>query len=40
VTFEGGIRSTIDWYLGNADWMAGVLDGSYQEYYAKMYGSR
>ena len=40
VTFEDGIRMTIDWYLGNTDWMAGVLDGSYQEYYAKMYGTR
>ena len=40
VTFEDGIRMTIDWYLGNAEWMAGVLDGSYQEYYAKMYGGR
>lgn len=38
VTFEDGIRMTIDWYLDNEDWMAGVLDGSYQEYYAKMYG--
>ena len=40
VTFEDGIRSTIDWYLGNTNWMAGVLDGSYQEYYEQMYGGR
>ena len=40
VTFEDGIRRTIDWYLENKNWMAGVLDGSYQEYYAKMYGDR
>jgi len=40
VTFEDGIRRTIDWYLENGDWMAGVLDGSYREYYEKMYGSR
>lgn len=37
VTFEDGIRITIDWYLSNVEWMAGVLDGSYQEYYARMY---
>ena len=40
VTFEDGIRGTIDWYLDHIDWMARVLDGSYQEYYAKMYGDR
>jgi dTDP-glucose 4,6-dehydratase len=40
VSFEQGIDQTIDWYLNNAEWMAGVLDGSYQEYYKKMYGGR
>ncbi len=40
VTFDEGILKTIDWYLENPDWVAGVLDGSYQEYYAKMYGDR
>jgi dTDP-glucose 4,6-dehydratase len=40
VTFEDGIRMTVDWYLDNADWMAGVLDGSYQDYYARMYDDR
>jgi len=40
VTFEDGIRLTIDWYLDNAEWMAGVLDGSYQDYYARMYDDR
>ncbi|MDB4470697.1 dTDP-glucose 4,6-dehydratase [Deltaproteobacteria bacterium] len=38
--FEEGIRQTVDWYLDNSDWVASVLDGSYQEYYAKMYGER
>ena len=40
VTFEDGIRMTIDWYLDNEEWMAGVLDGSYQDYYAGMYDGR
>ncbi|MDH3998872.1 MAG: dTDP-glucose 4,6-dehydratase [Desulfuromonadales bacterium] len=40
VTFEEGIQKTIDWYLDNEDWIESVLDGSYQEYYAKMYGDR
>jgi len=40
VTFEDGIRATIEWYLDNQAWMNTVLDGSYQDYYAKMYGGR
>jgi len=40
VTFEDGIRRTIDWYLDNPDWIAAVRDGRYREYYEKMYGSR
>ena len=40
VTFEDGIRTTINWYLNNEAWMAGVLDGSYQDYYAGMYDGR
>ncbi|MDD3082061.1 MAG: dTDP-4-dehydrorhamnose reductase, partial [Desulfobacterales bacterium] len=38
VTFEEGIRRTIDWYLDNPDWVASVVDGSYREYYARQYG--
>ncbi|HEY5672109.1 MAG TPA: dTDP-glucose 4,6-dehydratase [Malonomonas sp.] len=37
--FEAGIRLTVNWYLQHADWVNSVLDGSYQEYYDKMYGS-
>ena len=40
VTFEEGIRKTVDWYLVHPDWIASVLDGSYQDYYEKMYGGR
>lgn len=40
VTFEEGIRSTVEWYLENSDWVASVLDGSYREYYEKLYGER
>lgn len=40
VTFEEGIRKTIDWYLANVDWMAEILDGSYQAYYARIYEGR
>ncbi|MDG5466825.1 dTDP-glucose 4,6-dehydratase [Deltaproteobacteria bacterium IMCC39524] len=38
VTFEEGILKTIDWYLDNPEWVASVVDCSYQEYYQKMYG--
>ncbi len=40
VNFDDGIRQTIDWYLENRPWMAAVLDGSYKEYYQKMYENR
>ncbi len=37
VTFEEGMRRTIEWYLENRDWVDSVMDGSYQEYYQSMY---
>ncbi len=40
VNFSEGIRMTVDWYLNNSEWISSVLDGSYQEYYEKMYGGR
>jgi dTDP-glucose 4,6-dehydratase len=38
VTFEEGIEQTMDWYLANQEWINGVIDGSYRQYYEKMYG--
>jgi len=40
VTFEEGIRRTIAWYLEHSEWVAAIVDGSYQEYYTQMYGGR
>ena len=40
VTFEQGIRKTIDWYLNNQKWLADVVSGDYQKYYQQMYGNR
>jgi dTDP-glucose 4,6-dehydratase len=40
VTFEQGIAKTIDWYLGNGPWLAGVVSGDYQRYYERMYAGR
>jgi dTDP-glucose 4,6-dehydratase len=37
VTFEQGIEITVDWYLANQEWVAGIVDGSYQKYYNQMY---
>jgi dTDP-glucose 4,6-dehydratase len=30
VDFEQGMARTVDWYLGHADWVRRVLDGSYR----------
>jgi dTDP-glucose 4,6-dehydratase len=37
-TFEQGIAETIDWYLANQEWVAGVTSGSYRQYYEQQYG--
>ena len=38
--FKDGIERTIAWYLSNQDWWKTIISGEYQDYYAKMYGSR
>lgn len=38
VTFEEGLEQTIDWYLGNQDWLDHVTSGDYQGYYERQYG--
>ena len=40
ISFEEGIRKTIDWYRENQDWWKNVRSGAYQEYYQKNYGNR
>ena len=40
VTFSQGMEQTVDWYLHNRQWMNSIVNGSYREYYAKMYGPR
>ena len=40
VHFEQGLRDTIAWYRGNADWVARIRSGDYREYYQRQYGSR
>ena len=40
VNFADGMRRTVEWYLDNKPWIASVTDGSYREYYEKMYGEK
>jgi dTDP-glucose 4,6-dehydratase len=36
-TFEEGMKQTIDWYLGNQEWMKNIISGEYSNYYKEMY---
>ncbi len=37
-TFESGIRKTVQWYLDNPQWIAGVTSGDYRNWIGKHYG--
>lgn len=37
VTFEEGLKETIDWYFENSEWLNNVTSGAYQTYYEKQY---
>lgn len=39
-TFETGIRKTVEWYLGNQDWVKNVISGDYQSWVDKNYSAR
>ncbi|MFZ0035230.1 MAG: dTDP-glucose 4,6-dehydratase [Sedimentisphaerales bacterium] len=40
VSFEEGIKKTINWYLQNQKWLANVVSCDYQKYYDAMYSNR
>jgi len=40
VSFEEGLRQTLQWYLDNDDWLQRVTSGAYREYYEHMYDNR
>ncbi|MFD2513872.1 dTDP-glucose 4,6-dehydratase [Pontibacter locisalis] len=40
VTFEEGLRKTVDWYLANSEWLDNVTSGNYQSYYEQQYTHR
>jgi dTDP-glucose 4,6-dehydratase len=38
--FEEGLEKTVDWYLGNEEWINHVTSGNYQHYYDDQYVKR
>lgn len=38
VTFEQGLKETVDWYLEHESWCSRILSGEYQNYYHQQYG--
>ena len=40
VSFEDGMRDTLDWYQANAAWWTEIKSGAYLDYYDQMYGER
>ncbi len=40
ITFEEGLRQTIQWYLDNTEWLQQVVSGEYRDYYEKHYAQR
>ena len=40
VTFDEGLEQTVDWYLGNQDWIESIRSGEYKEWVEKNYGKR
>jgi dTDP-glucose 4,6-dehydratase len=37
VSFEEGIRETVQWYLDHKEWWTRVMTGEYLEYYQRNY---
>jgi dTDP-glucose 4,6-dehydratase len=37
VTFQEGLRKSVQWYLSNDSWLNNVTSGNYQKYYAAQY---
>ncbi len=40
VDFPTGLSKTVDWYLGNKEWLDHVTSGAYRDYYERMYSNR
>jgi len=40
ISFEDGIKMTVDWYNNNQDWTKEILSGDYEDYYKQQYVDR
>ena len=40
ITFEEGLKRTVQWYLNNPEWLDNVTSGDYQRYYEQHYNQR
>jgi dTDP-glucose 4,6-dehydratase len=40
ISFEEGIRRTVDWYLTHQEWWRKIKTGEYRDYYDRMYRNR
>ena len=40
ISFDEGIRQTVQWYRQNKSWWQQIKDGQYAEYYRRMYSQR
>ncbi len=40
ITFEQGLKRTIQWYCDNSKWLNDIISGDYQKYYEQMYSRR
>ncbi len=40
IPFDKGLRSTVEWYRDNAEWVRRCRSGEYRTYYEHMYGER
>jgi dTDP-glucose 4,6-dehydratase len=38
ITFEEGLRETVQWYRANTGWIDNIRSGEYMKYYEKQYG--
>ena len=37
--FDSGLLKTVNWYLGNMDWVSRIQTGAYRDWLLKNYGT-
>ncbi|MEQ1876173.1 MAG: dTDP-glucose 4,6-dehydratase [Bdellovibrionia bacterium] len=40
IKFDEGLKSTVDWYLSNREWISSVTSGDYKTFYDRWYSER